>query len=40
MVKVGELSKRVKEEDYAEKERMTYERTEHQEIKRVQKEWM
>ena len=39
MIKVSELSKRVKEQGYAEKERMAYERIEHQEIKSVEEEW-
>ena len=32
VMKVSELNRRVKEQEYAEKERMVYERIEHQEI--------
>ena len=39
VIKVSELSKRVKEQEYAEKVRMAYERIEHQEIRSVEEEW-
>ena len=39
VIKVSELIKRVKEQKYAEKVRMVYERIEHQEIRSVEEEW-
>ena len=39
MIKVSELNKRGKEQEYAEKARMAYERIEQQEIRSVEEEW-
>ena len=39
VIKVSELSKRVKEQEYAEKVRMAYEMIEQQEIRSVEEEW-
>ena len=39
IIKVSELSKRGKEQEYMEKVRMAYERIEQQEIKSVEEEW-